>query len=125
MSDQVDLSRWVTVLCPICSIPVPPTSSPHPRQFCSKPCASRSNSAAVNARHSLIDESAVVRLLDGSPVTSTKAERMEAARILSAHGYTLGDIAARLRTTARSVSRYRAELTKQAVAGGVHSGRAA
>ena len=103
--------------CPTCSKPVP-ASAPTtrvPRQFCSKPCASRANGAAVHARHASLDEMVVIRLLDGSPVTSTKAERIEAVRVLTARGRAASWIAEFLHITERSVTRYRAELAARTV----------
>jgi DNA-binding NarL/FixJ family response regulator len=63
-----------------------------------------------------MDEMAVVRLIDGSPVTSTKAERLEAVRLLIGRGYSTAVVAERLHTTPRSVWRYRAELHRREVA---------
>lgn len=105
------------VHCPTCSKPVPPPAPTTrvPRQFCSKPCASRANGAAVSARHATLDEMAVVRLLAGSPVTSTKAERIEAVRVLTGRGRAASWIAEFLHITERSVTRYRAELAARTV----------
>ena len=93
------------------------------RQFCSRSCANRARpyrrrrrSDAINARHAEMDEVAVIRLTTGSPVTSTKAERLEAVRRLIGRGYSTAVVAQRLHTTTRSVWRYRAELTRRAVA---------
>jgi len=99
--------------CPICRRPTPttwPNGTPH--TFCSRLCANR----ACNLRHASLDEVAVIRLTTGSPVTSTKAERLEAVRLLVSRGYSTAVVAERLHTTTRSVWRYRAELTRRAVA---------
>ena len=99
--------------CPICSKPVPATwPNGRPRTFCSRLCANRAN----NARHTSMDEVAVIRLTSGSPVPSTKAERLEAVRLLVGRGYSTRSVAERLHTTTRSVWRYRAELNRKAVA---------
>ena len=99
--------------CPICRRPTPttwPNGTPH--TFCSRLCANR----AQIARHAEMDEVAVIRLTTGSPVTSTKAERLEAVRLLIARGCSTAVVAERLHTTTRSVWRYRAELHRKALA---------
>jgi DNA-binding NarL/FixJ family response regulator len=63
-----------------------------------------------------MDEVVVLRLVSGSRVASTKAERLEATRQLTERGYSIVVIASRLHTTPRSVSRYRAELHRREVA---------
>jgi DNA-binding NarL/FixJ family response regulator len=63
-----------------------------------------------------MDEVAVIRLTTGSPVTSTKAERLEAVRLLIGRGYSTAVVAERLHTTPRSIWRYRAELHRREVA---------
>ena len=70
----------------------------------------------MRARDADLDEMAVVRLVSGDRVASTKAERLEAVRVLTSRGYSLFTIALRLHMTDRSVSRYRAELHRKAVA---------
>ena len=78
------------------------------RLSCGPTCPSRNG----------VDDVVVARLLDGSPVTSTRGERIEAVRVLTARGRSASWIADYLHTTRRSIERYRAELTnrKQAVA---------
>ena len=71
---------------------------------------------ANNTRHAEMDEVAIVRLISGSPVTSTKAERLEAVRLLVGRGYSTAVVAERLHTTTRSIWRYRAELHRKALA---------
>ena len=106
------------ILCPVCSAPMTPTRSHNkPRAFCSKPCASRANGNVIRTRNADLDEVAVIRLISGSPVTSTKAERREATRLLTERGRSAAWIARQLRITPRSVHRLRAELhTRRAVA---------
>ena len=51
------------------------------------------------------------------PVTSTRAERIEAVKVLSSQGRSASWIADYMRTTARSVVRYRHEIqTRKAAA---------
>ena len=57
-----------------------------------------------------VDEMAVERALSGDPPRLTRAERREVTRILTARGYSATQIASRLRTSPRTVIRYRAEL---------------
>jgi len=86
------------------------------RTFCSRLCANRANNARIAEANRFLDEVAVIRLTTGSPVTSTKAERLAAVDILTTRGLSAAVIARRLHTTQRSVWRYRAELTRKAVA---------
>jgi len=86
------------------------------RSFCSRLCANRAKSARITEANRLLDEVAVIRLTTGSPVTSTKAERLEAVRQLIGRGYSTAVVAERLHTTTRSVWRYRAELNRREVA---------
>lgn len=97
--------------CPICSQSMTARRpNGHPRQFCSKSCSALGASVRIRTRNADMDEVVVIHLLDGTLITSTKAERLEAVRQLTSRGYSLFAIASRLHTTARSVSRYRAEL---------------
>jgi predicted nucleic acid-binding Zn ribbon protein len=103
--------------CPVCSMPMPPrTPWGHQRITCSRSCGISQGNTKRRARSQEVDEVAVIRLIDGSPVHSTKAERFEAMRVLTERGYSLVAIASRLHTTPRSVSRYRAELHRREVA---------
>ena len=79
-------------------------------QFCSRPCASRANGNVIRTRNLELDEVAVMRLIAGDPVRSTKAERLEAVRVLTERGQSAAWIAQRLHVTERSVTRHRAEL---------------
>ena len=106
--------------CPSCSMPMlafwHPQTRTRPRVYCSRICRDQGIGWAM--RDKQVDEMAVVRLLDGSRVVSNKAERIEAVRVLTERGRSAAWIADCLHTTARSIQRYRAELTnrKQAVA---------
>jgi len=82
----------------------------HPAVYCSPLCHNRGNSALIRRRNSSLDEMAVMRLVSGDPVASTRAERIAAVGALTAHGRSTSWIAAHLHTTTRSVTRYRAEL---------------
>jgi hypothetical protein len=105
------------ILCPVCSALMSPTRSHNkPRAFCSKPCASRANGNVIRTRNADLDEVAVIRLISGSPVASTKAERREATRLLTARGRSASWIAEHVHITERSVTRYRAELHRREVA---------
>jgi len=86
------------------------------RSFCSRLCANRAKSARITEANRFLDEVAVIRLTTGSPVTSTKAERLEAVRLLVDRGYSTAVVAERLHTTPRSIWRYRAELHRREVA---------
>ena len=98
--------------CLLCRRPIPSTWSPgRLRSFCSRLCANRANVARFAESNRFLDEVAVVRLISGSPVTSTKAERLAAVDILTTRGLSATVIAQRLHTTQRSVWRYKAELT--------------
>ena len=100
--------------CLLCHRPIPPTWSPgRLRSFCSRLCANRAKSARITEANRFLDEVAVIRLTTGSPVTSTKAERLEAVRLLIGRGYSTAVVAQRLHTTTRSIWRYRAELTQR------------
>ena len=103
--------------CLLCDRPIPPTwPTGRLRTFCSRLCANRAKSARITEANKFLDEVAVIRLTSGSPVTSTKAERLEAVRRLVGRGYSTRSVAERLHTTTRSVWRYRAELNRKAVA---------
>ena len=103
--------------CLLCHRPIPSTWSPgRLRSFCSRLCANRAKSARITEANRFLDEVAVIRLTSGSPVTSTKAERLEAVRLLVGRGCSTAVVAQRLHTTPRSIWRYRAELTRKALA---------
>ena len=103
--------------CPVCGQPMSPYDTWwHHRTHCSRRCSAITGAAVVRARESEVDDVVVWRLIDGIPVASTRGERLEAVRQLTSRGYSLFDIASRLHTTDRSVSRYRAELNRRAVA---------
>lgn len=82
--------------------------SARPRIYCSRRCCLIANPPQIHSRE--LDEVAVERLLAGDLVTSTKAERMEAVRALTARGRSASWIAQQLRIAERSVTRLRAEL---------------
>jgi len=84
------------------------------RIYCSRRCTLAAN--PPRDYNGSLDEVAVLRLLDGSPVASTKAERRTAVAVLTARGRSASWIAAHLHITARSVTRYRAELHRREVA---------
>ena len=102
--------------CPFCSQPMTARRNGHKATYCSLLCANRANAATRIADPGFMDEVAVTRLTSGSPVTSTKAERLEAVRLLIARGCSTTVVAERLHTTTRSVWRYRAELHRREVA---------
>jgi DNA-binding NarL/FixJ family response regulator len=103
--------------CLLCRRPIPPTwPTGRLRSFCSRLCANRAKSARITEANRFLDEVAVIRLTSGSPVTSTKAERLAAVDILTTRGLSTAVIAQRLHTTPRSIWRYRAELTRKALA---------
>lgn len=103
--------------CPMCSCDMPAkTLDGHTRVYCSRYCRDRGCAALTRERNACLDEMAVVRLIQGSPVASTKAERIEAVRTMTARGLSAAVIAQRLHTTRRSVWRYRAELHRKALA---------
>ena len=83
------------------------------RVNCSRACRDEANRHVGRP----VDEMAVVRLLAGSAVVSTRGERIEAVRVLTAQGRSIAWIADYLRTTSRSVERYRHEIqTRKAAA---------
>ena len=79
-----------------------------PTSLICKPCAIvltlRKNIAAQNN----VDDVAVQRLLTGSTVHSTRAERQAATATLTGWGMSASQIAARLHVSARTVERLRA-----------------
>jgi len=78
------------------------------RVYCSKRCTLAANPPRHYDR--AVDEVAVERLLAGDLIESTKAERLEAVRALTARGRSASWIAAHLHIAERSVTRLRAEL---------------
>ena len=58
----------------------------------------------------LLDDVVVDRLMTGIAVDSTKAERLEATRILTARGRSIEEISQALHNTKRAIERYRDEL---------------
>ena len=95
--------------CPICSHDMRPWRSGSHHKTCSAICGHILRAASLRARNTDVDEMAVVRLLEGWVVTSTRAERIEAVRVLTNRGRSASWIADYMRTTARSVERYRHE----------------
>lgn len=101
--------------CPICSHDMPAKITRGRRYlltrvYCSKFCAADGMRALILARESEVDEVAVFRLLEGWQVASTRSERIEAVRVLTGKGRSAAWIADYLRTTRRSVERYRHEI---------------
>ena len=94
--------------CPDCSAWMPKrlAHSTRLRLSCGPTCPGRNG----------VDDVVVVRLLDGSHVVSTKAERLEAVRVLTDRGRSASWIADRLHTTERSIQRYRAEIATRKAA---------
>jgi hypothetical protein len=85
----------------------------HRRICCSRSCGislGNTKRRARSAEVAEVDEVAVMRLIAGDPVTSTKAERLEAVRALTGRGRSAAWIARQLHMTPRSVQRLRAEL---------------
>lgn len=83
------------------------------QRFCSRECAGTqrqhwSEGFGQKYLSEDYDWAAVVRLLDGSPVRSTPAERYRAAVRLFGYGLSNGQIAQRIRCTQRTAERYRA-----------------
>ena len=100
--------------CPICSQAMSSKNSiGRPRVYCSQFCHNQGNSRLIRSRAAEVDEMAVVRLLAGSKVLSTRGERIEAVRVLTGQGRSASWIADYLRTTRRSVERYRHEITNR------------
>jgi len=102
--------------CPVCSHPMLAIRWRHPVHYCSRRCQYIGSKAVQLAHQMEMDEVVVLRLVSGSRVASTKAERLEATRQLTERGYSIVVIASRLHTTPRNVSRYRAELHRREVA---------
>src|ERR1035437_3321514 len=96
--------------CPICSCPMLAIKWRRPTVYCSRACHCRANAALARAHQAEVDEAAVLRLVSGSRVASTKAERITAVQQMSAHGWSASGIADRLHIGERSVFRYRAAL---------------
>lgn len=83
---------------------------PHAQPWRDDTPQSRSRGVAVAEHHASIDPIAVARGIAGDPPPKmTRAERVEAIRILAANGHADPAIADRLRTTQRTVGRLRAE----------------
>lgn len=97
--------------CRECHGPIPPVRW-HPLVYCCRRCQCIGISAALRAREAEVDEVVVIRLVSGSWVPSTKAERMEAVTQLSARGRSASWTAMVLHVDIRSVWRYRAELNR-------------
>ena len=101
------------VVCPICSHDMPKGPPSKRRVYCSQLCRNRGISRVRHhplTHDNTIDAMAVVRLLEGWVVASTRAERIEAVRVLTDRGRSASWIADYMRTTARSVVRYRHEI---------------
>jgi hypothetical protein len=97
--------------CPICSHDMPARrANGCIRCYCSKPCQDIGTGRTNRANNTRVDEVAVIRLLEGWQVASTRAERIEAVRVLTGQGRSAAWIADYLRTTRRSVERYRHEI---------------
>ena len=94
-------------MCPICSHDMPKGPPSKPRVYCSHLCRNRGISIRMYGAAGQIDEVAVFRLLEGWQVASTRAEKIEAVRVLTYQGRSIAWIADYLRITTRSVERYR------------------
>ena len=91
--------------CPYCHLPLPKNHFGHgPRVYCSRRCSALGRMAQQRD----VDDVVVDRLRLGYKTTSTKAERIEAVRVLTERGRSASWIAMLLRTTPRSITRYRA-----------------
>ena len=103
-------------VCLICSKPTGQSHTPPypPRIYCSRACMGlsyrRVHVIKQAKEDNTIDEQAVYRLLEGWVVASTRAEKIEAVRVLTCQGRSIAWIADYLRTTTRSVERYRHEI---------------
>jgi len=96
--------------CPVCSKPMTVRDRHGNRRVtCSKSCNAKRSNARMHARQADVDDAAVWRLTHGDRVASTHAERVTATAQLTAKGYGLAQVAALLRVTVRSISRYRHE----------------
>ena len=93
--------------CPICSHDMPKGPPSKPRVYCSKPCRYQGISRTIRVNGLFVDEVAVFRLLEGWQVASTRAEKIEAVRVLTHQGRSIAWIADYLRITTRSIERYR------------------
>lgn len=98
--------------CPQCAQPMEPTHKNHTlRIFCSRKCSG----SVLRAPKTEVDPISVYRLIHGfPPAVTNKPERIQATAYLTARGYNLKQIAERLHTTPRSISRYR-RLIKEAI----------
>ncbi len=108
----------VTRTCPTCrqqATVVFSTPAPGGITRNCRSCARRINLAAHRARPADIDEVVVLRLIGGVHVHSTRAERIEATkviRLLDGAGKTM--VANRLHIAVRTAERYLTELNKAA-----------
>ena len=98
------------MMCPICSHDMPKGPPSKPRVYCSHLCRNRGISIRMYGAAGQVDEVAVFRLLEGWQVASTRAEKIEAVRVLTRQGRSIAWIADYLRITTRSVERYRHEI---------------
>lgn len=101
--------------CAVCLKPIPPKRHDRPCRpatYCTRHCAAIGVGIWNRARRAEVDDVAVIRLISGSRVASTKAERVAAVAELTARGRSASWIAAALHVAERSVCRYRAALTK-------------
>ena len=94
-------------VCPVCSHDMPKGPASKPRVYCSLLCRNRGISIRMYGAAGQVDEVAVYRLLEGWQVASTRAEKIEAVRVLTHQGRSIAWIADYLRITTRSVERYR------------------
>ena len=93
--------------CPICGQPANLWRHHQLRATCGATCGQIFRAVGCMARNADVDEMAVVRLLEGWVVNSTRSERIEAVRVLTCQGRSIAWIADYLRITTRSVERYR------------------
>lgn len=99
-----DESRMVP--CMVCGTARQLTRYYDPSPRCLR-CALVARSEEMRDRHSQVDEMAVERLLSGSMVQATRAERQAAITYLTGHGLSAREIAERIRVSSRTVQRLR------------------
>ena len=99
--------------CPVCQSPMPAMQRRVAGEFCSRRCCGIALNRRSPEASRELDDVVLMRLIDGWPVASTKAERLEASRMLTERGMSVAHIARGMGIKPRSVSRYRAELSQR------------
>jgi hypothetical protein len=100
----------MTALCPVCGGEMSPFRNHRSRTYCGKPCRDVALAAYILARESQVDPVVVDRLVGGQSVTSTRAERVQATKVLLGRGRSYRQVAAALHVTPHTVWRYVVQL---------------